>query len=313
MSYPGESPSQINDDSVRKVALDGQAAVDARRKARHISLLTVFLIWLSCGTITFYCIEGWDPLETTLFNFSILTGVGYGHVVPDTPLGQIVTAIWIVAGLCIFSAIAGAIIDSFMQWEIGAMTDVFASHKDKESLHEKRMEERKKQFLGGLANAVIAYLFAVLFIHFRYGECLVDAIYLAAITVFGMDSLCGLDGVHCSGGWHSSVAGETSDMFLAMVWYVVMVTTMGHFTVSFAFYVGADSTPVLSRISKMSKERFARMDLDGDGKIKRSEFLRDRLLQGGLCQADQIDTILKNFDKLDKSGTGFIDKTDIAK
>lgn len=48
------------------------------------------------------------------------------------------------------------------------------------------------------------------------------------------------------------------------------------------------------------------MDLNKDGRISRSEFLRDRLIQDGLCDKETVDAILRNFDRLDTEGYGVL-------
>lgn len=37
----------------------------------------------------FKLVEGWDPSETSVFLLSILTGCGYGHIIPSTKLGLV--------------------------------------------------------------------------------------------------------------------------------------------------------------------------------------------------------------------------------
>eukprot|EP00931_Biecheleriopsis_adriatica_P008545 TRINITY_DN109702_c0_g1_i1.p1 TRINITY_DN109702_c0_g1~~TRINITY_DN109702_c0_g1_i1.p1 ORF type:complete len:309 (-),score=53.68 TRINITY_DN109702_c0_g1_i1:120-1046(-) len=298
----------------RGVRLDGQAAVEARRRNRQLNVLIAFLSWIIGGMLLFSVIEGWDPLETLLFNFSILTGIGYGHIVPGNPAGQVAASVWIVCGLCIFSAIAGQLLDVFMQLEIDTVSQAVTSNAQNAlTLHEQRVVERRSALISGVLNVTVVYALAVLIFIFHYGERVVDAVYLASVTVFGMDNVCGVDGVHCSTAWKSSGGGKTPDMLLAVLCYIVIVPSLLNYAGSLSVFVGADTAPVLSRITKMNKDRFSRMDLDGDGKIKRSEFLRDRIIQGGLCPAEQVDIILKNFDTLDTKGTGVLNKEDIAK
>eukprot|EP00440_Ansanella_granifera_P021371 gb/GFBE01023201.1/.p1 GENE.gb/GFBE01023201.1/~~gb/GFBE01023201.1/.p1 ORF type:complete len:309 (+),score=73.47 gb/GFBE01023201.1/:1-927(+) len=294
------------------VPQDGQAAIDARRHARRVRLLFAFATYIVGSWLVFYLAEGWEPLQTSVFSLSILTGIGFGHIAPATDVGKLATAFCIVTGVATYASIAGQLLDMLMHWEMDALTASFQNSEQAESLHAKREQERKTGFMVGLTNALVVYGIAVLLFMLAFGETFTGAIYNACVSVLNLDSVCTIEGVHCSPGWESSKAGEVGSMILAIVWYIVCVTTMGHFMVTFASYVGADAEPVLSRIKQMSSERFFRMDADNDGKISRSEFLRDRLIQGGVCAADQIDTILGNFDDLDKNKSGVINVEDVA-
>jgi len=290
---------------------DGQAAVDARRKQRRIILFSGFGAYMAVGALLYYFVEGWSLLQTSIFNLSILTGVGFGHVAPGTDAGKVVTSIWIWLGIFVYASVGGQILDWLMGWEIDTVKNIFEKPADSDSFHDKRKTDRRNAFLAGTANAVGMYVLAVLYFVIRYHAVFSDAMYDAAVSVFNLDSVCTHADVHCSVGWHSSEAGEAADMILALFWAIAMFSTMGHFVATFAAYMGADSAPALSRIQALTKDRLLRMDVDMDGKIRRSEFLRDRLIQSGMCEAKEIDLILKNFDELDKSGTGTIDAKDV--
>lgn len=290
---------------------DGQAGLDARRQRRRYTLLGCFIIYGLSGMLLFYLAEGWNFLQTTLFTLSILTGVGYGHIAPGTDAGKLLTALWIIAGVSLFASIAGQILDVIMHWEIDAVLSSFQKVEESESLHEMRNAERRTSFFAGLANASLAFAAAIILFMARYGDSFSTSLYNASVSVLNLDNVCTVDGVKCSPGWQSDGMGRVGDMILAICWLMVAFAVMGHFTVSFASYIGADGDPVLSRIADLSEDRFYRMDVDHDGQVKRSEFLRDRLIQGGFCDAADIDRILKNFDDLDKSGTGTIDIKDV--
>jgi len=286
--------------------------VDARRQARQAWLVTVLLLWLILGAFLFYIPEGWDPLQTTVFDLSILTGSGYGHIAPGTAAGKVSAVVWIVTGLGVFGAIAGQILDTLVQAESTFVGDGFENPAESNSLHEQRVKERQASFTKGVALLGGVFVITVLLLVLYFKERFVDAIYLASVILTGLDSICGLDGVRCSGGWKSSRAGEVYALVLAIVWYIVFYPLLGYFIVSIASFVGVDTSPVLSQIKNVNKDRFLRMDMDGDGKIRRSEFLRDRIIQGNLCSQAEVDQILANFDQLDKDGNGFLNKKDLA-
>jgi len=92
---------------------------------------------------------------------------------------------------------------------------------------------------------------------------------------------------------------------------VVTFSVVTHFIVSASHYLGSDPDTAVSRLHHISTDRFARMDVNIDGKISRSEFLRDRLIQDGICDIEALDAILRNFDRLDKDKSGHINICDM--
>eukprot|EP00928_Gymnodinium_smaydae_P074992 TRINITY_DN57_c1_g1_i1.p1 TRINITY_DN57_c1_g1~~TRINITY_DN57_c1_g1_i1.p1 ORF type:complete len:335 (-),score=88.52 TRINITY_DN57_c1_g1_i1:45-1049(-) len=298
---------------------DGQAVVDERRRKRWACHAGLLVGYLASGCLIYYFLEGWNPLQSLVFVLSIVTGVGYGHLVPSGELALVVTAAYIIAGLVVFATVAGQILDMVVQLEIEAAADLLhkgmsgGSDADSKLSYRKRCEQRRRDtFITGLVNVVVLYVFAICLFVFKYEESVGNATYLASLSVLKLDSICLLDGVHCSAGWHSSRGGEALDLLLAIFWYVLTYGIVGHFLVAASSYFGADPEPVMTKVESMTSTRFQRMDFDGDGKVKRSEFLRDRLIQGGIASAEAIDRILANFDELDKDGSGAVNMRDVS-
>ena len=63
-----------------------------------ISLVGIIAI----GTVFFHLVEGWSWLESYFFTVITISTVGYGQLVPVTPLGMIGTTVFIFVGLGIF-------------------------------------------------------------------------------------------------------------------------------------------------------------------------------------------------------------------
>jgi voltage-gated potassium channel len=69
-------------------------------KAHTIIISLVGIVTL--GTIFFHLVEGWSWLESYFFTVITISTVGYGQLVPVTPLGMIGTTVFIFVGLGIF-------------------------------------------------------------------------------------------------------------------------------------------------------------------------------------------------------------------
>lgn len=59
---------------------------------------------VAIGTVLFRHVEGWSWLDSYFFTVVTLSTVGYGNLVPVTPVGKIATTVLIFAGLGIFAA-----------------------------------------------------------------------------------------------------------------------------------------------------------------------------------------------------------------
>ena len=69
-----------------------------------LGLLLTTAVTLLSGMFTFRALEGWSYLDALYFSLITLTTVGYGDFSPMTPLGKIMTMIYIVLGLGIISS-----------------------------------------------------------------------------------------------------------------------------------------------------------------------------------------------------------------
>ena len=63
-----------------------------------ISLLGI----VALGTVFFHYVEGWSWLDSYFFTVITISTVGYGKLVPVTPLGMIGTTVFIFVGLGVF-------------------------------------------------------------------------------------------------------------------------------------------------------------------------------------------------------------------
>jgi voltage-gated potassium channel len=69
-------------------------------KAHTVIISLVGII--SIGTVFFHFVEGWSWLESYFFTVITISTVGYGQLVPVTPLGMIGTTVFIFVGLGVF-------------------------------------------------------------------------------------------------------------------------------------------------------------------------------------------------------------------
>ncbi len=80
---------------------------------RALFVLATFL--LVVGTVFYNLHEGWTVLDSAFFSLITLTTVGYGDLVPTTPLSKIFTMVYLVLGISILvgflNKIAGKMVE----------------------------------------------------------------------------------------------------------------------------------------------------------------------------------------------------------
>lgn len=72
-------------------------------------LLLTTAVTLLAGMFIFRSLEGWSYLDALYFSLITLATVGYGDLSPITPLGKIMTMLYILLGLGIISSFILAI------------------------------------------------------------------------------------------------------------------------------------------------------------------------------------------------------------
>lgn len=59
-------------------------------------------------------------------------------------------------------------------------------------------------------------------------------------------------------------------------------------------------------------KRLKDMDADGSGRISRAEYIKFMLVEMGLVEEDELDELDKQFERLDVTRSGYLDKEDLA-
>jgi len=79
------------------------------------------------------------------------------------------------------------------------------------------------------------------------------------------------------------------------------------------YFIEAKQMEALERIlkKKITVEDFEKFDMDGDGKIERSEFVLRKLMLMGILNDDDVIRVEEEFDVMDADGSGEIDMDDL--
>ncbi|WP_371224192.1 potassium channel family protein [Roseovarius sp. 2305UL8-3] len=73
------------------------------RSFQFLAILLALATVVLSGTVFFKFVEGWSWIDAYFFTVVTLSTVGYGELVPATPLGRIGTTVFIFVGLGVFA------------------------------------------------------------------------------------------------------------------------------------------------------------------------------------------------------------------
>ena len=65
-------------------------------------LLSFGITVITVGTVVFHILEKWSWIDSLYFTIITLATIGYGDLVPTTPLGKLVTVVFVIVGVGIF-------------------------------------------------------------------------------------------------------------------------------------------------------------------------------------------------------------------
>lgn len=78
------------------------------------SALGIFFLVLVFGTLLFHYIEGWNYVDSFYFTTTTVTSLGYGDIVPTTPLSKIVTSLFAIMGIALVLTVLSAFAGTFV-------------------------------------------------------------------------------------------------------------------------------------------------------------------------------------------------------
>jgi len=74
-------------------------------------LLFLAITVVTAGTVVFHLLEKWSWIDSLYFTIITLATIGYGDLTPTTPLGKLVTVIFVIVGVGIFLAFLNKVME----------------------------------------------------------------------------------------------------------------------------------------------------------------------------------------------------------
>ena len=106
----------------------------------HI-LLVLLLTFLIGGTYFYWHVEGWSVVDALYFCFMTMSTIGYGDLVPTTPLSKIFTIIYSILTIGLFVAIASKLVIVLVSRKKEAHERKRKTHEHKRKAHSHESED----------------------------------------------------------------------------------------------------------------------------------------------------------------------------
>ena len=287
------------------------------------------LSYLTVGVVAYSAVfEKWSVVDSLYFTSVCFSTVGYGDLCPTTVAGRLFTSFFGFAGIAFLGAAVATICSSFVQAEVEAVKKVETAGKrrvlklfrgmpkkiEKEKQQSKIRQESKKEkkeapkwasqlnFLKScIPSLAIIHVGGAIMGYLNGGWTFLESMYYAIITA----STIGL-------GDFAPVT-RNARMF-AILYLPLAVGAAGELLSSIA-------TALIQRRQKkayqdefknnLTIEHLRAMDTDGDGGVDREEYVFFMLKEMGLVSQNDLDELLRQFEGLDVTNSGVIDKDDL--
>jgi voltage-gated potassium channel len=111
------------------------ALIEGGRDPNTRPLYVVVFGLLLTGTIFYWLVEGWGPLDALYFSVTTLTTVGLGDFTPQTAVGKVFTIFYVLAGVSVILAFANAVLQRAGQRQRDHMERAAAKRASPEREH----------------------------------------------------------------------------------------------------------------------------------------------------------------------------------
>ncbi|TMW56858.1 hypothetical protein Poli38472_006868 [Pythium oligandrum] len=293
--------------------------------------LFLVLSYIGVSILYYHFVENWSVVDCIYFAMVIVTTVGYGDVIPVKTAGKAFTIFFAFYGIATIGIALGRLANWFLsrQQEIAKQTTQrLLSHVDsaadsasitkgedpvktKENTvpvktHHKPTHRRPRWVRAlfsrsnrAIIGAMIPILISIgggLILGAIEGWPILDCFYYAVITVTTV-------------GFGDFSPKSEGGRIYAIFYLPLSVVSVAHGIGSIIEEIG--KRKVMK--STISMKELLAMDSDGDGKVTKLEYLSYMLVKLGKADQSDIDGIIAQFHKLDKDGSGELDKEDLER
>eukprot|EP00736_Rhodelphis_marinus_P001659 Rmarinus@m.4872 len=274
------------------------------------SCILVVMAYLFGGVFAFMKLEDFRFVDALYFTLVTLTTVGYGDIVPTSKNGKIFTSLYAMSGIMLIGIALGVLaaflldqqerrMQQFLQKSKGAKDDM--SEGDTWTMSESPQLTARKKSISLFAFLLVITVFGTCMMMVLEDLNLIDAMYFAVATVTTV-------------GFGDIKPKTDEGKYFACAFVLMGVLSAGK-------VLGGLADLALQRQQKKIAEKILRQDLgedlleemaaDGSGKVTAAEFLGYMLVKLGKVERSDVDRIQRQFEYLDKDGSGVLTMEDL--
>ncbi|XP_027333684.1 two-pore potassium channel 1-like [Abrus precatorius] len=274
-----------------------------------ILLLAAYLgVGTLCFLLTSHQIKGIKTngfLDAIYFCVVTMTTVGYGDLVPNSPLAKLLACIYVFTGMALVGLILSKATDYIVEkQEIFLVKAMYRGEKfgPEELSKEAETNKVKYKFMLAASTFLVLMVVGTIFLYFIENLDFVDALYCVCSTVttlgYGDKSF-------------STIVGRT----FAVFWILSSTMCLAQLFAYLAELYTEERQRSLAKLvltRKLSLFDLEAADLDGDQVVSAAEFVLYKLKEMGKIKQEDISLVMEIFRKLDFDKSGTLTEADLV-
>jgi hypothetical protein len=298
--------------------------------------LVLLIAYLGVGVIAYsFVLENWSIVDSLYFTSVCFSTVGYGDLCPSNPLSKFFTCVFGFGGLAFLGAAVAVVGSSVVQAEIDAvqtarkesrkrlmqlfegmpailklqkpskavLSTQYMAQIEKNRPPVPKLVTEMKNILRSVAPVMSIVVLGGLIMRYlnKSSWSIGESIYFALVTASTV-------------GFGDYSPTNNAAKIFSLVFIPVSVAGAGELLSGVALsWVRRRQRELFEQQLKrdLTIEQLRLMDTDKDEKITKDEYVRFMLVQMGLVQEEELEELSEQFDRLDLTGSGYLDKEDL--
>ncbi|KAK7363851.1 hypothetical protein VNO77_06010 [Canavalia gladiata] len=243
-------------------------------------------------------------LDAIYFCVVTMTTVGYGDLVPNSPLAKLLACVYVFTGMALVGLILSKAADYIVEkHEVFLVRAIYKGGKFGPQELSKELETNKTKYKFMLSASIFLVLMVIgtIFLYFIENLDFVDAFYCVCSTVTTL-------------GYGDKSFSTTIGRIFAVYWIMSSTLCLAQtFAYLAEFYTEERQKSLAKRVlsRQLSPIDLEEADLDGDQVVSSAEFVLYKLKEMGKINQEDISLVMEIFRKLDYDQSGTLTEADL--
>ncbi|KAJ4975561.1 hypothetical protein NE237_000667 [Protea cynaroides] len=275
-----------------------------------VQVATLLTIYLGAGTICFFVVRNQigggktnGILDAVYFCVVTMTTVGYGDLVPNSPLTKLLACAFVFSGMALVGLILSKAADYLVEKQEMLLVKSLLRHKggEREIVKELETNRVKYKFVLILILLLLLIIAGTMFLYWYEKLDLVDAFYCVCSTITTL-------------GYGDKSFSTKMGRVFAVFWILASTICLAQFFLYLAELNTERRQHLLVHwvLNKaMTSTDLEAADLDSDGVVSAPEFIIYKLKEMGKIKQEDIDLLMEEFEDLDIDQSGTLSISDL--